>query len=743
MKGKIIERNPILTLFLILTLVLSVSIIPALVPATPVMAAVTGVTINTPTTGSPAYVKNAGTVPVNYTLAGSGNCTVEIFIKKDALQIGSFGPLTKDDGDYTNSVTVFTSTEGYYDVYIVCSPFEGGTHTDTNTNAVIVDNTAPTVIISYPTGGECVLGGGTADNVTWYDNDFYSTTLDYAVYLSTNGGATYPTLLTSGSATKGNHSQGVTWPGVTSLYGLCKVRVDVTDDAGNSCNTTSTSLFTIDNDDPVVNLTSPTGGEIWDAGSSHDITWTATDANNTGTLDYLIEYSTDGGGTWTTEANQTGQTLGVKTYDWTVPAAHSSTCWVKVTATDCAGNQHTDTSTNFVINDTTDPVCTVTAPNGGESWASGSTHDVAWTCTDNVPGSNMSYALYYCTSYSSCDTCVTGVIYTLDNQPLGSQTYSWTVPTPAGTAPFTSCRVRVLATDKGSNTDADCSDANFTITVDTTAPTVTLTDPTGPWQAGTCQTISWTASDNIVTDTLEVELTYGATLITTLRGVAQGSGSYSWAIPNGAVGSTTISIFVTDESSNDSTTDTSAAFTVNAAGAGYAEDSIDFSASGWYLISLKLVPPCTDIESVLGDIIPNVLYVWSYSGGTSGSWSGYSPGGPTGLTTMEDGKAYWINMDTAGTLAVKGTKGAAVAPLSTPAGPYSYVTGWNLVGFKSTIDKTVETYLGGTCGTTYAVPISGYFDGSSTSDNCTANMASGYGYWVYFNQAHSVTPGID
>lgn len=68
-----------------------------------------------------------------------------------------------------------------------------------------------------------------------------------------------------------------------------------------------------------------------------------------------------------------------------------------------------------------------------------------------------------------------------------------------------------------------------------------------------------------------------------------------------------------------------------------------FLVDGWNLIGLPCIPEDPSIEVVLADILDNVKSVWTFDGET-GIWSSYSPGAPSDLTEMVEGKGYWIKM---------------------------------------------------------------------------------------------------
>ncbi|TET73619.1 MAG: hypothetical protein E3J42_06910 [Dehalococcoidia bacterium] len=165
--------------------------------------------------------------------------------------------------------------------------------------------------------------------------------------------------------------------------------------------------------------------------------------------------------------------------------------------------------------------------------------------------------------------------------------------------------------------------------------------------------------------------------------------------------------------------------------------SIDVTLNkGWNLISLPIVPDDSAIGAVLADVMDDVISVHQYRV-SIGDWLIYAPPDFTTLTTIEDGKAYWINMANARTLTVIGQ---AIAPpgYGPPPSAYGVVEGWNMLGFKSMEPIHAGVYLEGT----EWVRIYGFdlAQGGWFPLVATDNMTPGLGYWVAFSQAGTIYP---
>ena len=768
-------KSKTLGIFLSLTLVLS--LVAVLLPATPVEAAITGVTIQYPTSSNITYIRNGGTVDVQYTLVGAGSYDVETFIMNDSTTVGSSGIQNESAGIEHDLITVPVAAEGTYKVYVNVA---SGTETATNLGAVVVDNTAPTVTVANPAGGE-YWGSGSSQTIGWTATDATLGNLTIAGYYSTNSGVTWSALgggFTGGSLAQGYNSSAWTVPDIDST--TCRVRIQATDACGNSANTTSAANFTIIHTAPTVTVIVPSasslsynGGVEYDGTGTNPIQFSATGTVSP-TLDYLVQISSTGGASYS--ANITSgtydwlmtQSPGTVALPWTVTnTVRGPNCKIKVWARDLAGKIGSDVSNNnFTINDVTAPTVTVSAPASGDVWYAGSTQTITWTATDNVPGA-LTYTLYYSTDGGSTYPGV-NVIATA-NTAQGYNTQSWTIP---GGVSSTTCKVKVTATDAAStpNSGNDESD-QFEIRSDTTPPTVTVTAPNGgqSWQGGTAQTISWTASDTPSnTATLDYTLYYstnGGAAWTTI-GILPGQDqfpstarTFTWMLPDvtGTPAPDTnckVKVMATDLAGNTAFDVSDATFTITAVtDPGYTTDTSTLKAS-WNFISLQLMPfPSSGgngLETNLISVMQYVEAVWWYNPATS-AWLSYSPGGAAdSLTTMDYCKGYWVKL-------------AATAPDSTltiygklcPTGPGGIpptctiaTADWTMVGFKSTAVRDVDLYLSGDAdpaSRTYSLPV--YEWNAATQAYVPigdgANMTPGLGYWVNYNSTDSFGPGCE
>ena len=195
------------------------------------------------------------------------------------------------------------------------------------------DTTPPTVTVNSPNGGEN-WAFASSHNITWTATDNVGVTSIDIAYSTNNGGSYTP--VATGEANDGVYAWTV--PSVATTQALVKVTAH--DAATNTAFDVSDAVFTIsDQTAPTVTVNSPNGGENWIVGTSHNITWTATD--NVAVTSISIDYSINNGTNWTSVA--TGE-ANDGTYAWTIPNAPSTQALVKVTAYDAAANSGSDVS---------------------------------------------------------------------------------------------------------------------------------------------------------------------------------------------------------------------------------------------------------------------------------------------------------------------------------------------------------------------------------------------------------------
>ncbi len=200
---------------------------------------------------------------------------------------------------------------------------------------------------------------------------------------------------------------------------------------------------------PVITVSSPNGAENWTVGSTHNILW-----SSSGTLTTVqIDYSTNNGSSW---SSVTSSTDNDGTYSWVIPNTPSTQCLVRVQDTD--GDPADTSNAKFTISASPSGSITVTSPNGGENWFTGSSHAITWTSTGLSGNVKIQYSI------NSGSTWLT-----VSSSTGNSGSYSWTVPN----TPATTCLVKVSGTG---GTPADSSNGVFTISETVGQPVISLNE---------------------------------------------------------------------------------------------------------------------------------------------------------------------------------------------------------------------------------------------------------------------------
>lgn len=348
----------------------------------------------------------------------------------------------------------------------------------------------PIIKVLSPNGGERILAG-TSRKIEWLSENIEKVKIAY----STNNGFDWINIVTSTPSTGFFVWEPV--PNVNSQ--LCKIRVyDAVDGEPNDV---SDSVFTITNQiTQTVEVTSPIGGEKWQAGTNQTITW-----RSSGIPKVKLEFTTNNGLTWNTIIDNLQNT---GAYEWNVPNSISTQCLIRVS--DAVDGDPTSQS-KAIFRIVPKPELRVTTPNGGEVWTAGVLDTIRWYSV-GVENVFIDY------------TPDNGKTYTtiVEKTPsAGKYPYSFSV---SGTL----FKIRIIDADKKSPQDE--SDGTFTVLDE---PKITVLSPNGgeEWYAGGRNNITW-KSTNIENVRIEFTTNNGATW-STITESTPSNGVYAWnQIPN-------------------------------------------------------------------------------------------------------------------------------------------------------------------------------------------------------------------
>lgn len=203
--------------------------------------------------------------------------------------------------------------------------------------------------------------------------------------------------------------------------------------------------------------------------------------------------------------------------------------------------------------DRTAPTLNLTSLTGGEFLLGGQTAALTWSASDDNWGSATPIAIEYTTNGTSWISITTGTANT------GS--YNWTAPA----IDSSTVKIRITATDASNSVAQDESSTNLTI--DSTAPLVTLTNFNGGelLAGGQTYNITWSASDTNMSATpidLAISTDSGATW-NPLATNELNDGTYAWVAPSIDSNTVRLRITATDSVGLIDTTESLADFAID------------------------------------------------------------------------------------------------------------------------------------------------------------------------------------
>ncbi len=350
--------------------------------------------------------------------------TAEVLVTVNGTQ---YTATNNGDGTWTLEDDTITSSlaDGVYDVSVQATDSFGNIGTDTTTDELTIDTAAPTVTV------DALITNDTRPEITGTVSDAESTvsvTINGTTYTATNNG-------------DGTWTLADNMIGIALAEGIYDVEVTATNLASEVGTDSTTNELEIDLTAPTVAIDTLTSG---------DSTPTLTGAVNDFDAEVVVNIiggesytaTNNGDGTWTLEGNTMTEELAVGTYN------------VLVTATDVAGNSGNNDSNYIGVLEIIDSPFTLTVDT---LETNDSTPEITGTIEGDTTGVTITVTIN--------GTEYTGV--TIDGN-------TWTLADGSITSALADGVYEVTAT--GTNSDPfsiDDSTMNE-LTIDTTAPTVTV-----------------------------------------------------------------------------------------------------------------------------------------------------------------------------------------------------------------------------------------------------------------------------
>ena len=377
---------------------------------------------------------------------------------------------------------------------------------DTSDGPATIDNTLPEVTVIYPNGGEDIAAGGVVD-ITWTAAD--NTALKenpITILLSTDSGATFPTVLAEDEDNDGTY----VWTVDAALETTtAKIKIGAEDQVGWTGTDQSDADFTVRT--TTLAMSAPAGGEIWQGGTEHAIRWASNEPGGTITL----KYSRDDGATYPHliaegEAND-GE------YLWTVPAINDTDLRVKIIL-NASTVEEVHSRSSFAI-DSEGPNVYLLSLNDGLKLEAGMPVEIQWEAEDNIGLEENGVILEYTPDGGGNYTQIAANLAT-------DQPYTWDIPEDLNTD---NAKVRIHVTDRAGYEAMDHTDQAFSVE----PLTVTLTSPAGGevWQGTSEQTITWTSNFNVGIVNLYYSTDGGQTYPHVIAEDEVNDGTFGWTLP--------------------------------------------------------------------------------------------------------------------------------------------------------------------------------------------------------------------
>lgn len=363
-----------------------------------------------------------------------------------------------------------------YDNYCQCPRYLGFSNPSVNylnrptgianqrDNARTINQTAPIAVnfrggvaslkplnVTAPNGGETWTAGSTY-NITWV----YTSQYPYSdVMIELLRGDLIDRVITFNAPLGSGGTGSYAWTLPSDIAARSDYKIRVSSSVSFNYDDSSDAFFTIGNpNNPTLTLTTPNGGESWNAGTTQTIRWTYTGTPGPAVNLTLLK----GGLSQQTIASfiSVGSN-GSGSYAWAIPSTLTAGTdyTIRITSTESTAIADVSNNSFTIVNGSTPGVATiqVVTPNGGETWKTRTRQAITWSYTGN-PGTKVKIELYKGGAFKQ----VISAGATLGSN--GTGTFNWLLPSTLTAG--TDYKIKITSTT--STTITDLSDQNFSIT---------------------------------------------------------------------------------------------------------------------------------------------------------------------------------------------------------------------------------------------------------------------------------------
>lgn len=443
-----------------------------------------------------------------------------------APNAGSFTLSCSTLGTQVETVT-FSTGDGNKTLYLWARDQDGDVSA-ARTVSLVLDTTPPVATVSP---GAALIRGGTTKVVSLAASDATSGVASAALSFSSNGGTSWTSLT---SVSSGTSSYNWSVPAIDTTN--ARLRLVVTDNAGQTT-TTETSDFEIDSTAPLAPAFSfhtprPTSSSvvqltIGSCSDSASVYWSA--------LNNIAPNGSEG--SW----DACSTTAGAYARTLSADGTQHLYLWTKDAAGIISPAPHHDT----VVYDTTQPVIATGPTLSSTLQKGGVPQTITWSVTDTTVATiSLWYSSDSGTTFNSIATAI-----------ANSGSHTWTIPTLD-----TTIILRLRASDELGFQ----SEASFSFTADSTAPALSMDQPsTNPYKGGSTVTLNnLSATDTNNLSSMAVSFSSDGTTFGSSVSVAVAASSISVTVPAINTSAAKIKLSATDAVGNSGTFITNA-FTVD------------------------------------------------------------------------------------------------------------------------------------------------------------------------------------